>query len=153
VVVCDINEERVAEFARRGFETVPDSTHLTSACDVYSPCARGAGLNDETIPKLRCKAVAGCANNQLLEPRHGRALADRDILYVPDYVANAGGVCYGGAIEVVKVSAAEAIGRVEAIYDTTLQVLERARADKVPPSDAADRLAEQRLAKAGLSAK
>jgi glutamate dehydrogenase/leucine dehydrogenase len=64
---------------------------------------------------------------------------------VPDYVANAGGVSYGGAIEVVKVSKEEARKRVDAIYDTTLMVLERAKAEGIPPSDAADRIAEERI--------
>ena len=81
VIVCDINEERVAEFRARGFESVEDETHLEVECDVYSPCARGAGLNDDTIPILKCKAVAGCANNQLLEFRHADMLRERGIVY------------------------------------------------------------------------
>ena len=146
VSVSDIDaarvERAVAEF---GAGVVPaDRAHAADA-DIYAPSALGGILNDETIPALRATVVVGAANNQLLEPRHGRALAERDILYVPDYVANAGGVCYGGAIEVAKVTKADAISRVEAIYETTLGVLERARADGIPPSDAADRMAELRL--------
>jgi leucine dehydrogenase len=87
VVVCDINEQRVDDMTRKyGFESVRDEDHLAVECDVYSPCARGAGINDETIPKLRCRAVAGCANNQLLEPKHARDLRNAGILYAPDYV-------------------------------------------------------------------
>jgi leucine dehydrogenase len=93
VTICDINEARVEELCKEyGFNSVKDADHLDVECDIYAPCARGAGLNDETIPRLKCRAVAGCANNQLLEARHAQDLRDRGILYAPDYVINAGGI-------------------------------------------------------------
>jgi leucine dehydrogenase len=93
VTICDINETRVRELCdKHGFVSVDDAKHLDVPCDVYSPCARGATLNDDTIPRLKCKAVAGAANNQLLERRHGDELKRRGILYTPDYVINAGGI-------------------------------------------------------------
>ena len=148
VVICDINAPRVAEFhARYGFEVVDDAVHLDVEVDVYAPCARGAGINDDTIPRLRCKAVAGCANNQLLEHRHAEVLRQRGILYAPDYVLNAGGIINvsvelrpGGYDE------AYALERIDRIYDNLKQVFAISRAEGIATNEAAARLAEQRLA-------
>jgi leucine dehydrogenase len=147
VVVCDINEERVAEFAQRGFETVPDKTHLDAECDVYSPCARGAGLNDETIPKLKCKAVAGCANNQLLEPRHADLLRERGIVYAPDYVINAGGII-NVSVELLPGGYDEAVAlrHIARIEHNLRKVFEISKREDISTREAAARLAEQRLA-------
>lgn len=155
VTICDINEERVQELASEyGFEVTTDAEHLSLECDVYAPCARGAGINDETIPKLKCKAVAGCANNQLLEPRHAQALRERGILYAPDYVLNAGGIINvsvellpGGYDEAV---AMERIGR---IYDNLKLVFEISREQDIPTNEAAEHLAEERLAEAAAKRK
>lgn len=149
VLVSDIDPARVRRAAEElgVAAAAPDLVHAADV-DIFAPSALGGVLNDATIPHLRAALVVGAANNQLLEPRHGAALAARHILYVPDYVANAGGVCYGGAIEVAKVPPEEASRRVEAIYDTTLAVLEEAKQAGIPPSDAADRLAERRLGRA-----
>lgn len=147
LVVSDIDSSKTATaVAELGATAVAsDQTHAAEA-DVFAPCALGAGLNDQTIPTIRAEVVAGGANNQLLEPRHGQALASRAITYVPDYVANAGGVSYGGSVEVLKLPHAEALARVDRIYQTTLMVLGRARDEKIPPSDAADRMAMDRIA-------
>jgi leucine dehydrogenase len=148
VVICDINEARVADLQRKnGFETVPDARHLEVECDIYSPCARGATLNDETIPKLRCKAVAGCANNQLLEPRHARDLLARGILYAPDYVINAGGII-NVSVELLPGGYDESasLRKIERIYDNLKRVFEISRRERIPTNEAAARLAEQRLA-------
>jgi leucine dehydrogenase len=148
VVICDINEARVADLQRKnGFETVPDARHLEVECDIYSPCARGASLNDDTIPKLRCKAVAGCANNQLLEPRHARDLLARGILYAPDYVINAGGII-NVSVELLPGGYDESasLRKIERIYDNLKQVFEISRRERIPTNEAAARLAEQRLA-------
>jgi leucine dehydrogenase len=148
VIICDINEARVQELCNKhGYEGVADSKHLEVACDVYAPCARGATINDHTLPKLKCKAIAGVANNQLLEPRHGDALREKGILYAPDYVINAGGIINvsfellpGGYDE------ARAVAKIERIYDNLKQVFAIAREQKVSTHVAADRLAEQRIA-------
>jgi leucine dehydrogenase len=148
VVICDINEQRVAELVRKhGLESVPDAGHLEVECDVYSPCARGATLNDETIPKLRARAVAGCANNQLLEPRHADLLRERGILYAPDYVINAGGIINVGC-ELLPGGYDErhSMKKIEGIYDQLKRVFEIARRDGISTRDAAARLAEERLA-------
>lgn len=144
--VSDIDPARVKRaVAECGAVEVPADRIHAAAADIFAPCALGAIFDDRSIPELKIEVIAGGANNQLLEPRHGTMLMERGILYVPDYVSNAGGVSYGGAIEVVKVPKDEALRRVDAIYDTTLMVLERARAEKIPPSDAADRIAEERI--------
>jgi leucine dehydrogenase len=148
VVICDINEVRVQELSQKhGFETVPDARHLEIECDVYSPCARGATLNDETIPKLKCKAIAGCANNQLLEPRHARDLLSRGIVYAPDYVINAGGII-NVSVELLPGGYDEAasLRKIARIYDNLKQVFEISRRERIPTNEAAARLAEQRLA-------
>lgn len=150
VIACDIEEQRLREFHdRHGFEVVSDEEHLDVECDIYSPCARGAGLNDATIPRLRCKAVAGCANNQLLEPRHAQALRDRGILYAPDYVINAGGIINvfaellpGGYRE------EEALRRIERIRDNLQRVFRLARERDVPTDVAASEIAKERLSAA-----
>jgi len=149
VMICDINPQRVDELRESyGFRVVPDEGHYTVECDVYAPCARGAGLNDVTIPALRCRAVAGCANNQLLEPKHAEELRERDILYAPDYVINAGGIINvsvelhpGGYREEV------ALEKIDRIYDILLQVFRIAREKSVSTRAAAQFLAEQRLKK------
>src|SRR5258705_3884429 len=146
VVICDINEARVDELARKhGFETVPDARHLEVDCDIYSPCARGATLNDRTIPQLRCRAIAGCANNQLLEPRHARDLMARGILYAPDYVINAGGIINVSA-ELVPggYEEAAALPKIDRIYDNLKQGFRSSRPERVPADEPAELLAGRR---------
>jgi leucine dehydrogenase len=112
--------------------------------DVFSPNALGAILNEETIPRLRCAVVVGGANNQLHEPADGARLLERGIVYVPDYVANAGGVITGfGALN--GHPPGWSTRRVDAIYDTVLEVLRRADAEGIPPHLAADVIAEARI--------
>ena len=150
VIVCDINEARAQELsAENGFEVVDDENHRDVPCDIYSPCARGATLNDQTIPELKCKIVAGCANNQLLEARHAESLRERGILYVPDYVLNAGGIINvscellpGGYDEKA------AMTKIETIADNLRHVFEISRERSIPTNEAARILAEDRLAAA-----
>jgi len=102
----------------------PDAIHAVRA-DVYSPCALGGTLNEDTIPQLRCEIVVGAANNQLASPGDADRLAARGILHVPDYVANAGGVI-DGARDICGWPPARSQRAVEAIYDTTLELLRAA---------------------------
>src|SRR5438309_1858207 len=110
-----------------------------------APCALGAVLNDETVPRLKVEIVAGGANNQLAEDRHGDLLEQRHITYAPDYVINGGGLInvnaelHGWAPERARSKAGE-------IYDTIVRVFEIAREEGIPSYRAADRLAEQRIA-------
>jgi leucine dehydrogenase len=148
VVAADIDKARLAAVAREvGVQPIGDDEIFGLQADVFAPCARGAVLNDQTIPQLRCKVVAGAANNLLLEPRHGQALVDRGILYAPDYVINAGGVINisvefmpGGYDE------AEAMRRIERIPQALKELWQISRDQKIPTSEAADRLAERIVA-------
>ncbi len=124
----------------------PNRMHALDV-DVYCPCALGATINDQTIEELRCKVVAGSANNQLHEERHGDRLQEKGIWYAPDYVANAGGTIYdtdrllpGG------MNHERAMENVRRIRETTREVLRIARTEGIPTYRAADRYAERRIA-------
>ena len=151
VVATDVNEKALA-WARQNYpqvEIVRDTTTLiTSDIDVYAPCAMGGALNDETVPMLRAKVVVGAANNQLAHPGVEKLLADRGVLYAPDYVVNAGGVIQV-ADEIDGFNFERAKLRATRIFDTTREILRLADAEGVPPAVAADRLAERRMAEVG----
>ncbi|MDQ3996532.1 MAG: Glu/Leu/Phe/Val dehydrogenase family protein, partial [Gemmatimonadota bacterium] len=125
----------------------PDDIYRAEA-DLFAPCALGAVINDKTIPQLRVEIVAGAANNQLQEERHGDELHRRGILYAPDYVANAGGVINVYS-ELAGWSSARAFRKADEIYETVLRVFSIAKHDGVPTHEAADRLAEQRIQAVG----
>ena len=112
--------------------------------DIYAPCALGATLNDETISQLKASIVAGCANNQLKEARHGEVLRQKGILYAPDYVINAGGII-NVAFEMRPqgYSEQESTDKVMAIYDTLLNIFQRADAENQPTSHIADLMAQE----------
>jgi len=112
--------------------------------DIFAPCALGGVINDRSIPQLRAQIVAGAANNQLLEDRHGEMLKERGILYVPDYAANSGGV-FSGCVELLGWKAEYVSKKVDEIYNTVLSILELAAAENISTSKAADRIAESRL--------
>ena len=148
LIVSDIDAAKTARVEKAtGAKVVQGDAIFSADADIFSPCALGGIINDKTIPKLKAQIVAGGANNQLLEERHGDELQRRGILYAPDYVANAGGVInvYG---EVVGWDAQRALDKADDIYDTILKVFDIAEAKKIPTYEAADRLAEQRLAEA-----
>ena len=114
-------------------------------CDVFAPCALGAGLNDDTIPHLKAPIVAGAANNQLAEPRHGDDLHARGILYSPDYAINAGGLV-NVAQEVKGYDAKLSREGTMKIYDTMLDIFERSKRVNAPTHKVADILVEEKLA-------
>ena len=114
-------------------------------CDVFAPCALGAGLNDNTIPHLRARVVAGAANNQLAEPRHGDDLYARGILYAPDYAINAGGLI-NVAQEVKGYDEKAARERVMKVYDTIWEICDRSKRLAAPTYKVADLMAEEKLA-------
>ena len=152
VVVSDVDAAALERTTALGdVETAGVEQLRTLQADVYAPCALGASVTDELVPQLQARVVCGAANNQLAHPGVEKQLADRGVLYTPDYVANAGGL--------VQV-ADEAVGRggfrferakakAAGIYDTTLSIFRLADADGVPPAVAADRLAERRMADVG----
>ncbi len=148
LTVADVDPLK-AERAQREFgaKIVPLEHIFDEECDVIAPCALGSALNDETIPRLRCKIVAGAANNQLAEPRHGDALYQRGILYAPDYAINAGGLI-NVAQEVKGYDAEESRRRTMNIYDTILEIAERSVRAAAPTYRIADTMVEERLSKA-----
>lgn len=144
--VADIDPAAI-ERVTKAFGAVPVGTDqiYDLSVDVYAPCALGATLNDETIPRLKAAVVAGAANNQLATAEDGAALAARDILYAPDYVINAGGVI-NLAYENGAYDRQKAMAHTGRIYDTAMEIFERARLEGLPTSVVADNIAEERLA-------
>lgn len=147
LTVADVDPLK-AERAQREFEAeiVPIEEIFDVECDVLAPCALGSALNDVTIPRLRCPIVAGAANNQLAEPRHGESLFQRGILYAPDYAINAGGLI-NVAEEVKGYDAARARERTMKLYDTLLEICERSARLQLPTYRVADTMVEERLAR------
>ena len=145
LVVTDIDPEKVRRVQDDfGAESVgPDEIYEVDA-RIFAPCALGAIVNDRTIPKFRFEIIAGAANNQLAEERHGTELAERNILYAPDYVINAGGLInvFG---ELNGWSGDRAKRKAGEIYDTLTQLFEIAKEGGIPTHAAADRLAERRI--------
>lgn len=149
--VADTNEQAVAWCAEQfGGEVVPvDKIHAVDA-DIFSPNALGAVVNDDTVGDLRCRVVAGAANNQLAEPRHAVALQDAGVLYAPDYVINAGGVIQvADELHAGGYSAERARARAAGIGDRLRTVFALARSEGITTADAADRFAERRMAEVG----
>ncbi|MDQ6831312.1 MAG: leucine dehydrogenase [Gemmatimonadota bacterium] len=145
LILSDIDYERAAALARDiGARTADPDAIYEVAADIFAPCALGAIIDDGTIARMSATVVAGAANNQLREDRHGDMLAGRGIVYAPDYIANAGGII-NGCRELLGWTVERAARAVDAIYETTAQVLEIARMEEIGAHTAADRLAESRL--------
>jgi leucine dehydrogenase len=150
LIVTDINAEAVARAATAfGAEAVASDTIYDADADVFAPCALGAVINDTTIRRLRVAIVAGSANNQLAADRHGDALAEKGILFAPDYVINAGGLINisfedlgpGGRTY----DRDRALAKVAGIHDTLTDIFQRAARAGVATNQVADRLAEERI--------
>lgn len=145
LTVADIDGEKVSRVADEfGATVAPLDAILSTDCDVLAPCALGGALNDSTIPDLQCQIVAGAANNQLAESRHGEALRERGILYAPDYAINAGGLV-NVAQEVEGYDAAVSRSRTMGIYDTIMTIVTRAASEGLPTHAVARAMAEERL--------
>jgi leucine dehydrogenase len=151
LIVTDIDAEKVRRVVdETGARSVAPEAIYDQDADVYAPCALGATVNDQTLPRLKVAIIAGAANNQLAEDRHGDLLEQRGILYAPDYVINGGGVInvYGELHRWPEERSKKKAGE---IYDTLLRIFEIARRERIPTYRAADRLAEERIsAVAGL---
>lgn len=143
LIVADINRDAVnravSEFNAEVVSV--DEIHAV-ACDVFVPCALGAGLNENTIPQIRAGAIAGAANNQLARPEDGQRLQDRGILYAPDYVINAGGVI-SIAIGTPETGPDPVLERIHALSQTLAQIFEQSGETGTPPAIIADHLAER----------
>ena len=151
VVATDISEQARAWLSTTHPQaTFVDDTDalITSDIDIYAPCALGGALNDDTVPVLRAKVVVGAANNQLAHPGIEKMLAERGILYAPDYLVNSGGVIQVSD-EIDGFNFERAKRRASQIFDITGRLLRTADSEGVPPAVAADRMAERRMAECG----
>jgi leucine dehydrogenase len=147
LIVTDINKEAVQraveDFGARAVE--PNEIYGVE-CDIYAPCALGATVNDDTIPQLKAKVIAGSANNQLKDTRHGDLIHEMGIVYAPDYVINAGGVI-NVADELYGYNHERAMKKVDQIYASIEKVIAISKRDGIPTYVAADRMAEERIEK------
>lgn len=147
LIVTDIKKESIERVVNEMGATAvkPDEIYGVE-CDIFAPCAMGAVINDFTIDQLKCKIVAGSANNQLAEDKHGDMLEEKGILYIPDFVINAGGVI--NVYEELKgYNEARAMSRAANIYDSIKRLIAIAKRDSVPTYVAANKMAEERIAK------
>lgn len=147
LIVTDINQQSidrvVDEFSATYVE--PDAIYDQNV-DIYAPCALGATLNDETLSNLKCSIIAGAANNQLAKDRHGQALMDMGILYVPDYIVNAGGIINISFED--NYQPESAYKKIDEIYETLMEVFETSSQEGKPTNLIADSLARERIANA-----
>ncbi|WP_347925013.1 Glu/Leu/Phe/Val dehydrogenase [Pontimicrobium sp. SW4] len=147
VVIADINEDRLQEVSSKYGATIYTGNDVYSeAMDIYAPCALGATVNDDTIYKLKAQVIAGAANNQLaVEDKHGAILQKRGIVYAPDFLINAGGIINVYA-ELENYGKKEILRKTENIYNTTLQILEKAKDSSITTNQAALDIARERIA-------
>ena len=147
VWVADIYDDQVRRAVHElGVTPVSVDQIFGLDVDVFAPCALGSALNDDTLPQLRAKVVAGSANNQLAEERHDKELMTRGILYAPDYVINAGGLI-DVSYERFGYDRDKLVKHIEGIYDTLMEIFERARSEQLPTGMVADHIAEERFRK------
>jgi len=145
LTVADINESAIARVVTEfGASSVPADAIYEIECDIFAPCALGATINDETIPLLKTKIVAGAANNQLAQVRHGQALFDKGILYAPDYIINAGGVIHA-TYKYDQRSDDEANEKILNLYDVLLNVFQESQKQGKPTDIIADEIAYAKL--------
>ncbi|MCL1888569.1 MAG: Glu/Leu/Phe/Val dehydrogenase family protein, partial [Kiritimatiellaeota bacterium] len=149
LLVYDINPEAVGRAVNDyGATQVSAGEILTSPCDIFSPCAMGAVLNVDNVKELKCAIVAGAANNVLVDIETGDALDRRDILYLPDYIINAGGVLNCG-MEIVegRYDKAAVDAGVDKIHETTLNIIKMAKDKGISTARAADEYAADIVSK------
>jgi leucine dehydrogenase len=145
LIVADMKEELTKRVSQEfGAKVVPQEEIYSVDCDIFAPCALGAVINDETIPKLKCKIVAGSANNQLEENRHGRILHEKGIRYAPDYVINAGGLI-AIYIESKHGTVEEAMEKLEEIGEKIDKIITISKQNNEPTYEIANRLADERV--------
>ena len=146
VYISDINEDRVAQIAKKyNAEAISNNNIFDLEFDIYAPCAFGGTVNTETIPKMKCSIIAGSANNQLAdEDLHGKQLLESGILYAPDYLINAGGLinCYS---EIAGYNRKRTMQLAENIYEATRNVLKTSKSENIPTIEAANKIAEKRI--------
>lgn len=151
LVVTDINQAAIDRVVNDfGAKAVAPQDIYEQDVDIFAPCALGAIINDDTIPKLKAKVIAGSANNQLAESKHGQQIHEMGIVYAPDYVINAGGVI-NVADELYGYNRDRAMKRVETIYTSLEKIFAISREQNIPTYLAANHLAEERIARVAKS--
>jgi leucine dehydrogenase len=149
VSVSDVDRARAVEAAEAlGAENVAAEDAFRTRCDVFSPNATGGILSSETIPELRCRIVAGAANNQLARPEDAELFGPLGILYAPDYVINAGGIIHLASLELFGEDEAQRDERLLGIGEALTEVFEAAAAENLSTGAAAELIVERRLATA-----
>jgi leucine dehydrogenase len=142
LLISDVDADRAGVVAERtSADVVPAEDAIGVDCDVYAPCAFGGTLSEQTIPRLRCRAVAGSANNQLAGPEDAERLREAGILYAPDFVINAGGVLYAWGVERLGWSRDTVEERLARIGDALAEIYARADAEGITTQAAAERIA------------
>lgn len=139
------NRANMEEMIKMGAKEIDDKDIYSTECDILAPCALGATLNYDTIPVLKCKAVAGCANNQLLDEQCGIDLKKKGILYAPDFIINGGGVINAGQEAFTKYDKEKVLEQVHNIYNTVYDILEESKKTGEPEGVIAQRFAENRI--------
>ncbi|HEX6027092.1 MAG TPA: leucine dehydrogenase, partial [Solirubrobacter sp.] len=146
LLVADVDQRKRELAERIGAQWAEPMTALTAEVDMVAPCALGGVLNDDTVPALRCRAIAGAANNQLADDVHDAALAERGILWAPDFVCNAGGIInISVELEPEGYSPERADKRVRAVGDTLRLIFDTAAQSRITPLQAAYQIGRERL--------
>ena len=145
LVVTDVFDGALDRARDRGLKVVKPDEIYGLDCDIFAPCALGGVINPETIPKLKCKVIAGGANNQLLSDTDGEALHRLGILYGPDYILNSGGIINVESEISGIYNADRAREKTERVYEIIERVISISKNEEIPTANAADRLAEDRL--------
>jgi len=146
LVVTDVYDSALDKARELGLKVVPPEKIYDQQCDIFSPCALGGVISGETIPRLHCRIVAGGANNQLLSESDGAELHRRGIVYAPDYIINSGGIINVSSEIGSPYNADRAREKTERIYEIIGRVIDIAKREEIPTAQAADRMAEARLA-------
>ncbi|TMF82115.1 MAG: Glu/Leu/Phe/Val dehydrogenase [Chloroflexi bacterium] len=145
VIATDVDAQRLAILREKGIQVVPPDSALGTECDVLAPCAVGGIINRRSIPTLRCRVIAGGANNQLETAEDADRLRERGIVYAPDFVINAGGVLHGGGLEEQHWTREVLDARLAAVGDAVYGILQRAERDGTSTDAAARRIAIARI--------
>ena len=145
LVVSDIDSQKVSHISKKFQCQVSDPETIHSVeCDVFAPCALGAVLNDKSLPQLKCKVIAGGANNMLAEDRHAESLREMGILYAPDFVANAGGLM-SVCVEMEGFPVERVLEKTKLVFDNTMNVFKKARKMNCSTHRAALEIASERI--------
>ncbi|MEH6651001.1 MAG: Glu/Leu/Phe/Val dehydrogenase dimerization domain-containing protein [Motiliproteus sp.] len=146
IIATDVNKTALAQMVSDfGVTPVAPDAIYSQDVDIFVPCAMGGILNDETLPQLKCRAIAGLANNQLERPEHGDQLMELGIAYAPDFIVNGGGITACAMAIFTTFDKENALDRIASIYDTTLEILNRSCDEGVQTQTIAEQMAMDRI--------